>query len=571
MVMDNRVSEDNETEHNSSIFITNFQNGDVVNYSLVLVKGIITRGNSNNNEKLICTLKSENFQNKSQWDVYNGEFKVIIELKRGENVIELEYTEQQKKILLLDYTPRKTNLRVTPVYIICQGHDGCFQSPPEIDNSTESACARIALGAKLIQCLTAEKLFESGIGRKTFQLEHEVNPKKPECIIFKSGLNVNKARKMKQTELWSHFGRELMLSDLGSNERKFLGFISCTRYKGTDIDKPMTHEEIISLTEAYAALGGGGLALFGTACLYTWPTTVEEIVPKFLDATPVNVRRFMDDSGYRGTLGGCFATTLGSVFHELGHTFDLGHTKDGIMGRGFDNLDRVFVMGEKRSALVKDNMNNFSGKPVQHSTVSLQRNISVTMNVAEPLRVLGPRSKTTLDLVAIVERLGTIFAPVKYDMQGNVDKIKKLFKYDKNSCLLELMLAETATGKPGAESVLWLNRGMLFFEIMFTQILCHVETNNIHVNMKKIFTVAYEGSVKRYHNWITQQLFTFICKMSPTLPDVIKAFEMEDNLKLFGTKVENLHAAIHEVRCKIDDFFKENNIFNIPIEKITAP
>lgn len=394
-VMDNRMNEDIEHEHNSSIFITNFQNGEVVNYSLVIIKGIITRGNSNNQDKLTCTVKNEGSPTKSQWSVYNGEFKVITELAKGDNTCELEYGEQ-KKSLFLEYSPRKTNLRVTPIYIICQGHDGCFQSPQDVDCSVDSACARIALGSKLIQSVTAEKLFESGIGRKTFQLEHEVNPKKPECIVFRSNLNVNKARKMKQAELWTHFGRELMLSELGSNERKFLGFISCTRFKGTDIEKPMNHDEIVSLTEAYAALGGGGLALFGTACLYTWPKTVDEIVTKFLDSTPVNNRRFMDDSGYRGTLGGCFATTLGSVFHELGHTFDLGHTKDGIMGRGFDNIDRVFVVGERRSSLIKDNMNNYSGKPVQHSTVSLQRNISVTMNVAEPLRVLGPRSKTTL-------------------------------------------------------------------------------------------------------------------------------------------------------------------------------
>ncbi|XP_063377956.1 uncharacterized protein LOC134665079 [Cydia fagiglandana] len=403
MVMDNRMNEENKNENNSSIFIINFQYGDVVNYSLVLVKGIITRGNSNNNDKILCTVTNGGVQSKSECVIFNGEFKALIELKKGENVIDFEYTGQQRKTLLLDYTPRRTNLRVTPVYIICQGHDGYFQSPPNVDNSVESACLRVAIGAKLIQSLTAEKLFESGFGRKTFQLEHEVNSKSPECIVFRSNLNVNKARKMKQADLWAHFGRELMLSELGSNERKFLAFISCTRFKGTDLDKPMTHDEIVSLTEAYAALGGGGLALFGTACLYTWPTTVDEIISKFQDTSPVNTRRFMDDSGYRGTLGGCFATTLGSVFHELGHTFDLGHTKDGIMGRGFDHLDRVFTVGEKKSVLSKDNMNNF-GKPVQHSTVSLQRNISVTMNVAEPLRVLGPRSKTTLGNFAAMSK-----------------------------------------------------------------------------------------------------------------------------------------------------------------------
>lgn len=402
--MDNRINEENKDENNSSIFIINFQYGDTVNYSLVLIKGIITRGNANNRDKIICTVANGGVKQTSEWIIYNGEFKALIELRKGENIIDFEYTGQQRKTLLLDYTPRRTNLRVTPVYIICQGHDGFFQSPPNIDNSVESACSRITIGAKLIQSLTAEKLFESGFGRKTFQLEHEVNTKNPECIVFRSNLNVNKARKMKQADLWAHFGRELMLSDLGSNERKFLAFISCTRFKGTDVDKPMTHDEIVYLTEAYAALGGGGLALFGTACLYTWPTSVDDIISKFQDTAPVNTRRFMDDSGYRGTLGGCFATTLGSVFHELGHTFDLGHTKDGIMGRGFDHIDRVFIVGEKKSAIANDNSNNFNGKPVQHSTVSLQRNISVTMNVAEPLRVLGPRSKTTLGNFAAMSK-----------------------------------------------------------------------------------------------------------------------------------------------------------------------
>lgn len=49
---------------------------------------------------------------------------------------------------------------------------------------------------------------------------------------------------------------------------------------------------------------------------------------------------------FRGTLGSCFSTTLGSVLHELCHTFDLGHTDNGIMGRGFDNIYKVFTTNE---------------------------------------------------------------------------------------------------------------------------------------------------------------------------------------------------------------------------------
>ena len=52
----------------------------------------------------------------------------------------------------------------------------------------------------------------------------------------------------------------------------------------------------------------------------------------------------MDDSAYRGTYGGSFATTLGALIHELGHTLDLGHTETGIMARGFDDMDRFFAL-----------------------------------------------------------------------------------------------------------------------------------------------------------------------------------------------------------------------------------
>lgn len=43
-------------------------------------------------------------------------------------------------------------------------------------------------------------------------------------------------------------------------------------------------------------------------------------------------------------MGSCFSTTLGAALHELCHTFDLGHTEKGIMGRGFDDIHKVFTV-----------------------------------------------------------------------------------------------------------------------------------------------------------------------------------------------------------------------------------
>lgn len=45
----------------------------------------------------------------------------------------------------------------------------------------------------------------------------------------------------------------------------------------------------------------------------------------------------------RNTLAGCFATTLGAAVHELGHTFDLGHTDTGVMSNEFNAIDEFFL------------------------------------------------------------------------------------------------------------------------------------------------------------------------------------------------------------------------------------
>ena len=71
----------------------------------------------------------------------------------------------------------------------------------------------------------------------------------------------------------------------------------------------------------------------------------------------------------RGTFGGCFATTLGALIHELGHTLDLGHTESGIMARGFDDMDRFFTQspssgmqsGKSEHLLLRKNSLRFCG------------------------------------------------------------------------------------------------------------------------------------------------------------------------------------------------------------------
>ncbi|GIY37646.1 uncharacterized protein CEXT_206421, partial [Caerostris extrusa] len=90
--------------------------------------------------------------------------------------------------------------------------------------------------------------------------------------------------------------------------------------------------------------GGGGLALFGSGCLHTWPQDLQEVPWRFGDKRKIDRMNLMDDSANRGWYWACYSTGLGSTLHELGHTFDLGHTNGGIMGRGFDDIHKYFIV-----------------------------------------------------------------------------------------------------------------------------------------------------------------------------------------------------------------------------------
>jgi len=65
------------------------------------------------------------------------------------------------------------------------------------------------------------------------------------------------------------------------------------------------------------------------------------------------------------------------VWHELGHTFDLGHSKYGIMGRGFDNVHLIFTLDNKNIAQ--------EIKPANNGYIICIENYSNTINMKDDM------------------------------------------------------------------------------------------------------------------------------------------------------------------------------------------
>lgn len=56
-------------------------------------------------------------------------------------------------------------------------------------------------------------------------------------------------------------------------------------------------------------------------------------------------------------------------------------------------------------------------------------------------------------------------------------------------------------------------------------------------------------------------LFQFICKMSPTLPQIIKSCGMENDLDTFKSTLSRFNTTLHSVRGQIDSFFVTHGLF----------
>lgn len=186
------------------------------------------------------------------------------------------------------------------IYLLCKDmrglvfEDGSFQGPPEEDCSLISAIKRIGVGALMMQHFYAQTLS----AKKTFNLElNEFN--EPQVHVLLLNKNIEELWSLDQTKLWEYVGKEILSSSFADEDAKYLAFCSFTRYNFKSNRKKrslLKFSDMVKMTSGFVALGGGGLALLSTQCLYTWPTTVRDIIKKFCDATRIDGFKFMDDS-----------------------------------------------------------------------------------------------------------------------------------------------------------------------------------------------------------------------------------------------------------------------------------
>lgn len=306
----------------NGLAINNFNNNDTIIYPLPILYGLT----SNDVSSVEVLLNGQRYQTPAQ----NGVFKILLPLQPGSNAM-LITTGKTSNTFNLNYRPSDNPKKVKMMVAIPADDEGRFLAEVGVDNSLTSAKQKLLTQALLMQSATAEMMYKAGQSHMTYSMVLDTNGTP---VVETLRLALSKAELLKKTdnELYDIIATTIRNANYDSN-LKHMVTMSFSNYADSKVT-------------GHAALGGGYLGIFGGLHLHTCPNNLDQVTNAFTNTQAIDLKLFPDDSAGRMTYWANCATGMGASLHELGHTFDLPHTPTGIMSRGFDNFNRVFMLRE---------------------------------------------------------------------------------------------------------------------------------------------------------------------------------------------------------------------------------
>jgi len=337
--------------------ITSHPSNSEVHSRLLLVKG--TCG-SNDNGSIFISAHNDNFP-KQSFPVRNGHFKALIHLSSGENRIQLTF-DNDRDTWTSSWTVKYIPLLQNPPLHLCIiiGSDSSL-TYDDVPNAThpptlETAIKKLRLAGYLWQAYTESQMSSNGLGHRTFRLDESWQAdslsSKDQSFrttatvhILKSNYTIAEIRDPQRAQQNKDATNKNSLFNMAleairpkfSAERNYVAALFLD-----------SHYENGSIT-GHAALGGGdskhSLGIFGSHTLFSWPTSLEEVIPSFMDARPVDTKYCgIDNEG--NTYWIAANVGIGAMLHEVGHAFGCPHQRSGVMMRDYIRLSRSFSVTE---------------------------------------------------------------------------------------------------------------------------------------------------------------------------------------------------------------------------------
>ena len=320
----------------------------------------------------------DNFPQTS-WPVFDSHFKALVHLQPGPNRLRLDYLSAKgapppsspahSSWININYLPLNASPPLHLVILLAQDSPETYDAVPERvqreGNGLATAIRKFRMAAYLWQAFTGEQMNRNNFGRRCFRFEEEwqqgtltyrdmdTNQMRNEAKVHIIRMNKT-LQEIRDLQVAQQYGPAQKKGDLYSYAmdavRAYFAprpgqkqYVSCM-YLDTHWDPQ--HKTV----RGHAALGGGSddlqLAVFGSHALQSYPASIEEVVPAFMDCTRTDTNYVANDLNESGSNWEAANIGIGAHMHETGHLLGCPHQESGVMLRDYVKLNRTFVARE---------------------------------------------------------------------------------------------------------------------------------------------------------------------------------------------------------------------------------
>ncbi|CAG7989230.1 unnamed protein product [Penicillium olsonii] len=384
----------NESEPSSTLtprpgpFITNSQrNSVIVNQKVLLVYGQIGEPRQQPLDGNVTVYHHQDNFPSLGWPVTASHFKALVHLVPGPNRLRFDFVSPKLSTgsahpaihsawICINYLPLVNTPPLQLVVLLGKDSDGTYDAVPERaereGNGLDMAIRKYRMAAYLWQAFTGEQMYRNNFGRRCFRFEEEWQSGSLSRRDLTQAQMRNEAKiHVVRSEKTVAELRDLNIAQQNDKAEKKDELFNIAKQAVRNHFQPQpgqkqyvsvllldSHWDTQSqLVTGHAALGSADddikMAMFGSHCLQSYPSCLEEIVDAFTDCTRTDTNHVANDCGDAGSNWEAANLGIGAHLHEVGHLFGCPHQESGVMLRDYVQLNRTFLTKEPFSTRTK--------------------------------------------------------------------------------------------------------------------------------------------------------------------------------------------------------------------------